>query len=248
MGNGYSARAVIKKGGLSLVHRSTIAGQLAYIIDHNKQVCYGKDTKIVLSGKEYTCDAETGRFFIPYATAESSERLIMIHNGFAQLGEFMRKTESYEFEPTFFLPQGATLVGTNTSVLIRGDLRINGRMANLNLLKKVKVVLSTVSFIDNMPVTKTFQNLAFDNDKDLAVTFQVPPNLKTITVELSCEVMNATTKKPQKWSKSHSFDICTNESVPNTLMSMPFLRKNGKGCYEVAFLGRNGEPATKQKV
>jgi len=172
----------------------------------------------------------------------------MIHNGFAQLGEFMRKTESYEFEPTFFLPQGATLVGTNTSVLIRGDLRINGRKANLNLLKKVKVVLSTVSFIDNMPVTKTFQNLAFDNDKDLSVTFQVPSNLKKITVELSCEVMNATTKKPQKWSKFHNFDVCTNESVPNTLMSMPFLRKNDKGCYEVAFLGRNGEPATKQKV
>ncbi len=39
MGNGVSARAVIKKGSLSLVHRSTIAGHLAYVLDENKKVC-----------------------------------------------------------------------------------------------------------------------------------------------------------------------------------------------------------------
>ena len=33
MGNGVSARAVVKKGRLSLVHRSTVAGHLCYIID-----------------------------------------------------------------------------------------------------------------------------------------------------------------------------------------------------------------------
>ena len=36
MGNGVSARAVVKKGRLSLVHRSTVAGHLCYIIDQNK--------------------------------------------------------------------------------------------------------------------------------------------------------------------------------------------------------------------
>lgn len=159
------------------MHKSTIAGQLAYILNQDKKVCKGKGTRIILSGKEYTCDEDTGRFFIPYHTHESNERLIMIHNNFAQLGEFKRRTESYEFNPTFFLPQGATLVGTNTSVMIRADLRINGRKASLNLLKKVKVVLTTLSFIDNMPVTKSYSNLQFENDKDLCVTFQVPPNL-----------------------------------------------------------------------
>jgi hypothetical protein len=36
IGNGVSARAVIKKGSLSLVHRSTIAGHLLYILDEKK--------------------------------------------------------------------------------------------------------------------------------------------------------------------------------------------------------------------
>lgn len=41
LGNGRSARAVIKKGSLSLIHRSTIAGHMAYILDDDKQICKG---------------------------------------------------------------------------------------------------------------------------------------------------------------------------------------------------------------
>jgi hypothetical protein len=33
IGNGMSARAVIKKGSLSIIHKPTIAGHLAYILD-----------------------------------------------------------------------------------------------------------------------------------------------------------------------------------------------------------------------
>lgn len=44
VGNGRSARAVIKKGALSLIHRSTIAGHMAYILDDNKQKCKGEST------------------------------------------------------------------------------------------------------------------------------------------------------------------------------------------------------------
>lgn len=33
MGNGVSARAVVKKGSISLVHRSTIAGHMLYLLD-----------------------------------------------------------------------------------------------------------------------------------------------------------------------------------------------------------------------
>ena len=42
-GNGRSARAVIKKGSLSLIHRSTEAGHQAYILDDDKQICKGTD-------------------------------------------------------------------------------------------------------------------------------------------------------------------------------------------------------------
>jgi hypothetical protein len=36
--NGYSSRAVINKGSLSLIYKDTLAGQVAYILDENRQI------------------------------------------------------------------------------------------------------------------------------------------------------------------------------------------------------------------
>ena len=50
IGNGMSSRAVIKKGSLSLIHRSTIAGHMAYILDENKKICSGPNTGLQFDG------------------------------------------------------------------------------------------------------------------------------------------------------------------------------------------------------
>jgi hypothetical protein len=36
--NGYSSRAIINKGSLSLIYKDTLAGQVAYILDENRQI------------------------------------------------------------------------------------------------------------------------------------------------------------------------------------------------------------------
>lgn len=38
IGNGYSARAVIKKGSLQVISKSSIAGHLCYIIDEKREI------------------------------------------------------------------------------------------------------------------------------------------------------------------------------------------------------------------
>ena len=69
-GNGRSARAVIKKGSLSLIHRSTEAGHQAYIIDDDRKIC--KDNEKVglwLNNKWYPAKPDSGAIFIPYSTS-----------------------------------------------------------------------------------------------------------------------------------------------------------------------------------
>lgn len=44
IGNGMSARAIIKKGSLSLIHKAGVAGHIAYILDEKKQICQGEKT------------------------------------------------------------------------------------------------------------------------------------------------------------------------------------------------------------
>jgi hypothetical protein len=67
MGNGVSARATIKKGSLTLIDRSTIAGHMLYILDHNKDICFGSaKTGVWYDDKFYEADQKQGRIFIPF--------------------------------------------------------------------------------------------------------------------------------------------------------------------------------------
>ena len=58
--NGYSSRAVIKKGSLSLIYKSTVAGQVAYILDENKEICKSDNTGIWYMNQYFKADPEKG--------------------------------------------------------------------------------------------------------------------------------------------------------------------------------------------
>jgi hypothetical protein len=87
MGNGMSARAVVKKGSLSLVHRSTIAGQQLFILDDQKRICKGEDcrTGVIIDGKFYGASKEKGRIDIPFAKSAHSTQIILIRDHFAEI-------------------------------------------------------------------------------------------------------------------------------------------------------------------
>jgi hypothetical protein len=87
MGNGMSARAVVKKGSLSLVHRSTIAGQQLFILDDQKRICKGEDcrTGVIIDGKFYGASKEKGRIDIPFAKSANSTQIILIRDQFAEI-------------------------------------------------------------------------------------------------------------------------------------------------------------------
>ena len=83
-GNGKMSRAVIKKGSLSLIHRSTAAGHAAFIIDANRKICSSEKTGVWIKDKFYKADLEkNGAILIPYGKSQESTKIIMIHEGFA---------------------------------------------------------------------------------------------------------------------------------------------------------------------
>jgi hypothetical protein len=109
IGNGMSARAVIKKGSLSFIHKPTIAGHLAYILDENKRICKGSNTGIYFDGQYYK--AEEGKIFIPYGKQVLTSKVILMNNGFAQLSDFSRQTEEYEFKALIAINPESILIG-----------------------------------------------------------------------------------------------------------------------------------------
>lgn len=83
----------------------------------------------------------------------------MIHRGFAELTHFTLKSERYDLRASFFINHESLLVGNQTKVLIRPNLTINGRKASMEKLKNCSVVISTMNYIDKIPVTHNFQDL-----------------------------------------------------------------------------------------
>ena len=68
-GNGKMSRAIVKKGSLTMIHRSTASGHLAYIIDNDRNICKSTKTGIWINKKFYPCDQKkNGAIFIPYST------------------------------------------------------------------------------------------------------------------------------------------------------------------------------------
>jgi len=77
---------------------------------------------------------------------------------------------------------------------------INGRKASVSLLKNAKVKLRIKDYVDSPEVSRTYDNLTFQDDKETIVSFQVPPNLSSITLTMEAGVMNNTSNSMNNWS------------------------------------------------
>jgi hypothetical protein len=83
-GNGKMSRAVVKKGSLTLIHRSTASGHQAFIIDQDKKICKGQRTGVWINKKFYPANPEkNGAIFIPYSKSVQDHSIIMINEDFA---------------------------------------------------------------------------------------------------------------------------------------------------------------------
>ena len=63
-------------------------------------------------------------------------------------------------------------------------------------MKNTKVKVTIYDYISgSSKVEKTYESLIFEDNKETIISFQVPPNMSRIYVEMSTQVQNLTTKK-----------------------------------------------------
>ena len=155
------------------------------------------------------------------------------------MADFDRKTEQYAFNASFVMHPESLLMGTEASILVRPSLTVNGMSYNLGLMKNVKAKVSTTSFIDDIPITKSFDRLELSSAAELELAFPVPANLDRVEVELTGEVMNVTKGETEKFSGHQSWHLRTHKESHQFYDY--FLRKLD-GQFVFMMLGKNGEP------
>lgn len=106
------------------------------------------------------------------------------------------------------------------------------------MMKNTKVTLSTLSFIDSLVSTKIIDDLKPNSNEEIAVSFQVPPNLANLEIMIETEVKNISKGTTEKLKSTHSIKLDTKNNANSFYES--YFRKY-KGDYYYYLLGKNGE-------
>lgn len=99
--------------------------------------------------------------------------------------------------------------------------------------------MTTISFIDNLPVTKIFEDVQVTNENDIVLNFQVPPNLQSVDIEFEGKVRNISNQRLDTLKSHKNIYMITHSG--DFKCYDDYLRKvNGEYYYYI--LGKNGEP------
>ena len=73
--------------------------------------------------------------------------------------------------------------------MIKPTLILNEcELADLRLLEKTKVTLKTVNKVDNITISKSYEDVKMNEEEEYEVEFQVPPNIAEINVTVQTTV------------------------------------------------------------
>eukprot|EP00930_Biecheleria_cincta_P022682 TRINITY_DN16533_c0_g1_i1.p1 TRINITY_DN16533_c0_g1~~TRINITY_DN16533_c0_g1_i1.p1 ORF type:complete len:2187 (+),score=429.21 TRINITY_DN16533_c0_g1_i1:62-6562(+) len=239
VGSGLRSRAVIRKGTLSLVHRTSPVGHVAYVLGPDRQVVR-EGARLYLSGRWYDSDAaKGGRIIIPYASQPSVQKVVISALGTAQFSDFMHAAESYELRVSFCLLPETVIMGQKAKLLVRPILFCGDRRCDPKLMRKAEIVISMRTGEEGIPVVRTFSDFDLGAETP-TIEFLVPPRLKSLEANFSAEVMNHSKKTSQRLIQTKSWTV-EDHSEENTCLCELYLACTLDG-YEVRVLGKDGEP------
>lgn len=243
IGGGKSSRAVIRKGALGVLSKTTSKGHLVTVLDENNAPVKG--ASLWLEGSHYDCDAQ-GRAMLPFTNNPGIKSAVLEDGkGFATMARLEQSAEKYTFLAGFHVEQEALRTGGQAKVMVRPSLSLAGEPVSLSQLEDVSLEFQSVN-LEGTPVRMTVRDLKLASDREFVHEFRVPDRLTKLTVTLRAKVKVASQGgKEIVLTSSESFAVNETEKG-NTVADLFLSRMDGK--YRVELLGRNGEPMVGRNV
>lgn len=203
IGNGRSSRALLRKGKLRQLARTTSAGQqLTVLNEHNQPQ---KDVVAWLDGREYTASKD-GTILVPF-TANSGRRAFVLSRGdFASLDYLQHEGEGYVLEAGIHVDREALLARKKAQVIVRPSLKLNGIPVSLELLEEGGLSILAIDH-DGVPILQEIPNVKVSEDREGTHEFQVPGRLASLEFVLHAKVKKASDGKPVDVSARHRVSI-----------------------------------------
>jgi hypothetical protein len=245
IGNGYSSRAIIQKGGLSLVTRATTKGLILFILDEKSEICKSETSGVWFMNNFYSTSIESGAILIPYMRETQSDNSIIVHDNFAELAYITVTEEKYDLQGFFHFNHESLIMGNTCKILVKPYLTINGREARLEKLRncKITVMLTKIENDNAIPISHVFDK--FKVNEEIEIEIQIPPKLNKIDFIFEADVRNMSKEKNDSLSFRDSFQL---NSYNEDFDLVKFYLNKRKGEYILYVLGKNGEPKVDEIV
>lgn len=82
----------------------------------------------------------------------------------------------------------------------------------MRLLENTKVTLQTVNKIDNITISKSYEDVKLNDQEEYEIEFQVPPNIAEITVSVQTMVNVVSKGEKKNFAQSQTFTINNHSS------------------------------------
>ncbi len=237
IGAGKSSRAVVRKGALGILNKTTTVGELVTVLDEKNQPL--KNAALWLGRKQYQCDKD-GQTILPFSNNPGIRSIVIQDpNGFATIAKLVQPAEKFELNAGMYLDQESLRTGGKAKLIVRPTLTVAGQTISLGRIESASLELSSAN-LDNLPASMSVSNLKLTSDRELTHEFRVPDRLTNLTATLRVKVKIASQGgKEVELTSSRSFKV--NETLRSNRVGDLFLSKINDR-YRVEFFGRNGEP------
>ena len=234
IGNGESSRALVRKGKLRHLVRTSTAGHVFTVLDENNNKL--DDAAIWLAGHEYTAD-EDGLVTVPFSNKPGRQAIILSHNGFSSLDHFQHVSEEYSLRAGIYVDRASLLNRKKAKVLVHPALYLNGEPVTLGLLEDVRLVISS-SDQDGISSSKKVADFKLYEDRESAYEFTTPKRLSKISFSLQAKIQNLSQNKKIDLATGQSF-VLNQIDRTEKVEDLHFASIDGKHVIDV--LGKNGE-------
>ena len=234
VGNGISSRAIVHKGGMRIVERTSAAGQLVRVYDEAGQ--HVENASAWFGGREYKAD-DRGEILMPFTTSPGQKKLVLQHGNRSSVVNFGHHAESYQLQNSVHVDRESLIADNTARLLVRPQLALAGHDVSLELLQ-APVLTVIATDLDGQSTTQEVRDLKFVTAQELTHDIRVPTRLSSLRIGINGYVEDLSGKRVQLNSWSDTFRFNTIDASAAT--SIPMLL-NTTGGYVVELRGKSGE-------
>jgi hypothetical protein len=242
IGNGRSSRALIRKGRLRHLVRTSTGGQVLTILNEKNEPV--ENATVWLSGHEYTAN-KAGSILVPFTATPVRQPIVISSGGLSSLDYFQHEAENHTLTVGFYVDRESLLKRKTAQLLIRAGLSLNGTPVSPGILEEIKLTITSTD-LDGVASAQEIPDVKLFQDRESIHEFQVPPRLASLAFQLSAKVKKLSAGG-QKIDLSAGDTVTLNQIDRTEKIEGLHLAKNADG-YLVELRGKTGEPRASRAV